>query len=653
MGRLVGPEHVADRERDVLVEEVADEHAHSSIGTPSVAQQEGHEEPELRDSDVAGLHGLVALLPADAYADVCALNHGDIVGSITDGQRDTPQVLGLDELHQLPLLRRGQSAADARTARHCELVQHLAALLRHQHRPHKSAVKDETTVAVAFHLLLSSLQQYEGVLTVSTVHHVGERHVRREQLAGPHNLHRGLGLVAGQDPEADAGRLDGHDGFRHSLLKLVLYGTDAGKQQGVLHVRGARSHLLLLALRSGQGGRPALLPALEEAPVQNLRGEREGPQPELRVLREVLQGACAERLLAEGPHDVVRALDDAEQLAFVLHDRSHPLAVGREGDLCQNSEDVVPLGGGPLDGQLPSGLAGQAPAHHEGDAHGVGGVEEGDLVGRAAGEDGVQALAVQVHLARMAYAEAEEEPAHLCMAGVAVTGQDLFSLVHAGSLTTCPPLALLPAEIAKVRATDGTAREDHLVLSEGAGLVREDKVDLAHLLHEVRGARQRKLLCPFAEHLWVPIDLDAQDELNHLEADVEADRHDLVQDDPVDEEPHHKVRPPLVYIKALVGVRNLREDRGVEAEHEEGANKALHPSVQVHLHVRHLGSGACHVQPRLGISSDVGGDRDHKRRVPQHAAPGHEVLGAERKGQRHLERLELRPHLGQRRLQID
>ena len=87
-GDLVREEDVTHRQHRVLVEHIGDESGHPTVRAASVAEEQGHEEAELTDGHVAGLHGLVALLAADADAHVRALDHGHVVGAVADGQGD-------------------------------------------------------------------------------------------------------------------------------------------------------------------------------------------------------------------------------------------------------------------------------------------------------------------------------------------------------------------------------------------------------------------------------------------------------------------------------------------------------------------------------------------------------------------------------------
>lgn len=61
---------MAERESEVLVEEVAQELAHSVVGPAPVHQQQSLEESELSDWVVRRQHGLVTLFSADSHSDV-------------------------------------------------------------------------------------------------------------------------------------------------------------------------------------------------------------------------------------------------------------------------------------------------------------------------------------------------------------------------------------------------------------------------------------------------------------------------------------------------------------------------------------------------------------------------------------------------------
>lgn len=61
---------MAEREGEVLVEEVAQELAHSVVGPAAVHQQQSLKETELSDRVVRGQHGLVTFFSADSHSNV-------------------------------------------------------------------------------------------------------------------------------------------------------------------------------------------------------------------------------------------------------------------------------------------------------------------------------------------------------------------------------------------------------------------------------------------------------------------------------------------------------------------------------------------------------------------------------------------------------
>ena len=65
---------VAEREGEVLVEEVAEELAHAVVGPAAVDEQQPLQEAELRYAVVRGQHRLHALLPGYAHPDVSGCN---------------------------------------------------------------------------------------------------------------------------------------------------------------------------------------------------------------------------------------------------------------------------------------------------------------------------------------------------------------------------------------------------------------------------------------------------------------------------------------------------------------------------------------------------------------------------------------------------
>ena len=74
-------------ECDILVEAVLDEPRQAVLRQRAVHQQQAREEAELVQREVCCVCRLAALAPRDADAHICRLQHGNVVGAITDGQR--------------------------------------------------------------------------------------------------------------------------------------------------------------------------------------------------------------------------------------------------------------------------------------------------------------------------------------------------------------------------------------------------------------------------------------------------------------------------------------------------------------------------------------------------------------------------------------
>mmetsp|Transcript_38562 Transcript_38562/g.111215 ORF Transcript_38562/g.111215 Transcript_38562/m.111215 type:complete len:301 (+) Transcript_38562:1433-2335(+) len=126
-------------------------------------------------------------------------------------------------------------------------------------------------------------------------------------------------------------------------------------------------------------------------------------------------------------------------------------------------------------------------------------------------------------------------------------------------------------------------------------------------------------------HLRVQVDLRSEHEFHDLEEHVQADRHDLVQNDPVLAEAHCELA------EVAVVANSLRHRRRVKAEQDEGGDQPLHAGVQVDLQVRYLRIERSDVQARLALVADIAGDGQEPRGVAQHTAPRAEVLGVERR----------------------
>mmetsp|Transcript_41231 Transcript_41231/g.117636 ORF Transcript_41231/g.117636 Transcript_41231/m.117636 type:complete len:272 (-) Transcript_41231:605-1420(-) len=180
-------------------------------------------------------------------------------------------------------------------------------------------------------------------------------------------------------------------------------------------------------------------------------------------------------------------------------------------------------------------------------------------------------------------------------------------------------------------ARDATPSEDHLVFGQRARLVGEHKTDLAHLLHEVCGPRQRGPLRLRVHHLRVQGNLHAQYQLDDLEGHVEADGHDLIQYNYIIKERlPQKIavgsRRPAVPIPVL---RGLCTYCSVQAEKAKQGHKPLDSAVQIDLHVRDLCIVGRNVKIRLGLSTHIRDQRYHVAGVAQHTTSRHKVLVAD------------------------
>jgi hypothetical protein len=135
-----GPDHVDQREDEVLVERVehlrtwwrvkrvqtrsratrghgprAHQPGDPQLREAAVDEEQAREVLELAQREVGGVRGLDALAADDADADVRLLDHAHVVRAVADRQRDLADVL-LDERDDLRLLAGRDPAADDRGA---------------------------------------------------------------------------------------------------------------------------------------------------------------------------------------------------------------------------------------------------------------------------------------------------------------------------------------------------------------------------------------------------------------------------------------------------------------------------------------------------------------------------------------------------------
>mmetsp|Transcript_79761 Transcript_79761/g.141223 ORF Transcript_79761/g.141223 Transcript_79761/m.141223 type:complete len:221 (+) Transcript_79761:343-1005(+) len=98
-------QHVAPPQHNTFVHEVTHDCSDASICLSAMAQKQVGQEAELRDCNIACLDCAASLFASDAHSDMCTLNHRNIIGTVTDGQRDGTVARIADQLHQFSLLQ--------------------------------------------------------------------------------------------------------------------------------------------------------------------------------------------------------------------------------------------------------------------------------------------------------------------------------------------------------------------------------------------------------------------------------------------------------------------------------------------------------------------------------------------------------------------
>lgn len=96
---------------DGLVKRKEDDLAHSQVRVPSMDREESLQVLELLETKVGGPSGLSTLHSLDTDTDMGSLDHGDVVGSITNRQGDLVQFFA-DQFDNQSLLKRGNTTAD-------------------------------------------------------------------------------------------------------------------------------------------------------------------------------------------------------------------------------------------------------------------------------------------------------------------------------------------------------------------------------------------------------------------------------------------------------------------------------------------------------------------------------------------------------------
>jgi hypothetical protein len=87
-------------------------------------EEQPREEPKLSDSVIGRIDGLKTFLSRDTDTDIGGLDHRDVVCAVSNGESHDAKVV-LDEVDDLGLLERGDSAADDGVATGGELEEEV------------------------------------------------------------------------------------------------------------------------------------------------------------------------------------------------------------------------------------------------------------------------------------------------------------------------------------------------------------------------------------------------------------------------------------------------------------------------------------------------------------------------------------------------
>lgn len=125
---------MGEDEHHVLVEVEEDEEGVLAVAFAAEKEEEAFEETELGDGVIACAGGLRALLAEDTDSDVRTRDHIDVVGPVSDRQRDHTWLRLAHKLHDFLLLLRGDATGNHRLALICnshQIVGKLRTLHRH------------------------------------------------------------------------------------------------------------------------------------------------------------------------------------------------------------------------------------------------------------------------------------------------------------------------------------------------------------------------------------------------------------------------------------------------------------------------------------------------------------------------------------------
>jgi hypothetical protein len=106
-----GVDGLADGDDEAAVDDELGELGAALVGIAAVPDEELYEVAELLDGEVGGEGGLPALLSDDSDADVCGLDHADVVAAVADAAHALLGVVA-DEVGDVGFLRGGAAAGD-------------------------------------------------------------------------------------------------------------------------------------------------------------------------------------------------------------------------------------------------------------------------------------------------------------------------------------------------------------------------------------------------------------------------------------------------------------------------------------------------------------------------------------------------------------
>eukprot|EP00968_Pinguiococcus_pyrenoidosus_P006973 scaffold462_cov195-Pinguiococcus_pyrenoidosus.AAC.43 len=572
-------------QHEVFVETVQNHHRHAPIVPSPVHQQQALQVAELRDGEVAGVHSLLTFQAGDAHAHLRLLNHGHVVRSVADRQgHRRGRHVALDHLDKQRLLLRRRAARQDTAALGRDVEKHLRQVLVDHHKFQCCSLHDKYHLpavahhvadlralqALLLHLVNGSLRLYAShllqqvgdllllprlILSAPPLrrlsrlseaavqhHHV---HVRLDDAAGPADLERRAGFVAGEHPELNASGQERFDGVWHAILQLVFYRGGAKEDELLLDlVRHVQQPLL--SFRHRGGGVVILLQPRVRLRLRHVAvAQDQRAQPlvgeEIQVLHERLGGGAL-LLRRHFGHGRVRAFDQKPNLAGGIPDEHrHSLPRGIEGVRRELFvEDLLAfISLGPLDFGVVVGLA-WTPQ--------------------------VESVRVPV-LQRVAQI---------------LRGRDQRAFV--GRLGLIHQLSVLPLHhdgvaqrqdvhehlVIDELSVDGAALERHDVLRQRAGLVGEDVLDLPQVGHG-GGARLGWHVDGLVVQLEVRLDVHHHEARDDLDGDIQRDGENVVVQHEEGQEGRQEA--VAVALPADVGVLRIEgavaEDRAGLAVDEE------------------------------------------------------------------------------------